>query len=145
MSDNIIFQNMRRKTITMKITGRGWQAVRTDHILEALLERDIDPGKIEAAWKTADLRVLYVTFSDAAEADKAASIGELAFSGRDTDINIWIQGHHRIVELRLHWVPAWIDPNTLKTALGRWGVVRDFQYDTAPSGLPSDAEQEQSG
>ena len=111
--------NLHEQTITITLTGPGWGQVRNAQILIALLEAGMDPDAVVGYWKAADHRHMYITFRSPEAARQAQDIGSI----RIGDAHGQIKGSERVVDVKLHWVPAWMEEGYLQCIMGMYGQV----------------------
>ena len=112
-------ESLHEQTITITLTGPGWGQVRNEDIFIALLEKGLDPRDVVGYWKAAEHRYMNITL----RSPEAARYVQDMESIRINDATGTIRGQQHILDVKLHWVPAWMDTYYLKHIMQQYGEV----------------------
>lgn len=121
---------LHNQTITITLTGPGWGGVRNADVLIALLDKGIRPEDIVGFWKAANHRHMYVTLKSYQAVRYAQNLGGLQLG----DAYGEIRGTERTLEIKLHWVPAWMEESYLEFIMHLYGEVTHIERETLDIG-----------
>ena len=118
------------RTIRVTLTGTGWPAVTNEEIFTALQDKGVDMATLRTAWKGSNMRFLNLTFETAEATAQATTLGQVKIR----EATATITGREKLAHVKVHWVPAWMRDDFVRTCLEDYGEVTSFHSETTTVG-----------
>ena len=115
----------RNRTVIMRLRGKNSAATKIDDILAALTANGIDADDVSAIYKAEDQREVHLTFGAKKNTDECLKCCSINISEQVKGDVLPVKSNFH--EIRVHWVPDFLNDNLLRSAFGRIGKIQSIE------------------
>ena len=119
------------RTIQICLTGRGWWRWTNNDVLQALAEHGINIDHVRSIWKGRKHRYVFITFDTEDEAFDARNLEPFQIG----EVTLEIRGRYASTDLKIHWIPAWMDRDLIKSWIAEYGEIMKAEMESILSYL----------
>ena len=124
------------RTRQIVLTGPRWYKLTNQEILEEMAEHGIDPRDVQTIWRGRKHRYVNLCFRSE---EQAAELGDL-HEFKIGEVTATVQGRQTTTNLRIHWIPAYLNDAYLTDLVRGWGEIQNSQreyLDTRAGQVPT--------
>ena len=115
----------RNRTVIMRLRGKNSAATKIDDIIAALTANGIDADDVSAIYKAEDQREVHLTFGAKKNTDECLKCCSINISEQVKGDVLPVKSNFH--EIRVHWVPDFLNDNLLRSAFGRIGKIQSIE------------------
>ena len=124
VGENDVNIDSRNRTVILKLRGRNCAATTIEDILAAFTANGIDADDVSAIYKAEDQREVHITFESKRNTDELLKYPSIDVTDQVKGDVLPVRSNFH--EVRVHWVPDFLNDSILKNAFGRVGKIRSI-------------------